>query len=119
MTATVIFVDSTRWDGRHYSLVSPTYLNFTQAAHLLDLPLQGAFDIYAGDNAEPLDDRASLHIAPGTTLTVAPSDALPCLHVQLTHMLQRASFFAQEFAFPPDDRIAYYVVAADAHMLCE
>ncbi|CAE7236785.1 unnamed protein product [Symbiodinium sp. CCMP2592] len=114
----ILLIDLTRWDGRAFATVCPTYLTRTDALSIAGLSEQHPVHVYLGDDLTPLGQHPQ-HARQGLTLTISPTGHQPDLQVQVEVMMQHPAMWAQDFDFPPDDRVAYCVVQGDQHLLLE
>ncbi|CAE7271446.1 unnamed protein product [Symbiodinium sp. CCMP2592] len=105
-----IFLDATRWDGRHFASLAPDYINPVVLRHLCDLAPGSDAAFFVGHDAQPLPEEASIHVSNGLVVIVAQVQAPLPVAVSIDVMFRRPSLWAQHFAFPPDDRVVYCVV---------
>ncbi|CAE7041785.1 unnamed protein product [Symbiodinium sp. CCMP2592] len=113
----ILLVDASRWDGRIFAAVCPTYLTQADALRISGLTDRQLVHIYLGDDPEL--GQHPQHVRQGMTLTISPTGHRPDLQVRIDVMMRRPSMWAQDFDFPPDDRIAYCAVCGDQHVLLE
>ncbi|CAE7570642.1 unnamed protein product [Symbiodinium sp. CCMP2592] len=112
----ILFVDATRWDGRHFAVQGPAYLDRAAAIHLLGIPDTPQVEVYLGDAPAPLGEQP-MHTHPGLALVAVPTGYTQRPTVDITEMMTRPSLWAQDYDLPPDDSPSYCVVVDDQLVL--
>ncbi|CAE7176445.1 unnamed protein product, partial [Symbiodinium necroappetens] len=121
--ALTVLVNTSAIDGRIFACYALEYADYSTLIALADLPPQAAYDVYAGDDDQPLNEGAQIHMFPGMQIAIAFADQHPafglpfaCRHVLCLEDHRNPTSFGVKMArrFGIDDRQLNVLIASPA-----
>ena len=113
-TALIICVNTTAIDGRLFAAYTGDYADYEALCWHADLPPGAGYQVYVGDDDQPLPPYIRVHLVDGMQATFVPDNAGSTLPLLLT----RSEPWQAPCELPePDIRDAYLLVSRDDHVL--
>ncbi|CAE7155771.1 unnamed protein product, partial [Symbiodinium necroappetens] len=95
-----VLINTSGIDGRIFACHAPDYADCEVLIALADLPPQGDYHIFAGDDDQPLDDGAQAHLFPGIQISFTFADQQPEVGLPFARTLLLPDAWGHDTPFP-------------------
>ena len=99
-TTTTVLINTSEIDGRIFACHAPDYADCEILIALADLPPQGDYLIFAGDDDQPLDDGAQAHMFPGIQISFTFADQPSVVGLPFARTLLLPDAWGHDTPFP-------------------
>ena len=95
-----VLINTSDIDGRVFACHAPDYADCEILIALADLPPQGDYHIFAGDDDQPLDDGVQTHLFPGIQISFTFAEQQPVVGMPLARALLLPDAWSHDIPFP-------------------
>ncbi|CAE7942823.1 unnamed protein product, partial [Symbiodinium necroappetens] len=117
--ALTVLVNTSAIDGRIFACYALEYADYSTLIAMADLPPQTAYDVYAGDDDQPLNEGVQIHLFPGMQIAITFADQHIAFGLPFARTLMLPDAWSHALPFPQLDLDqASCVVHEGRHVLC-